>query len=114
MKIIAVDFDGCLCENRYPEIGKAYQGVINKLVELRRDGAKLILWTCRCGEWLDDAVRWCAEHGLEFDAVNDNLPENTEYFGNNSRKVYATEYWDDRNVIVTNGVYCRAVWADAD
>ncbi len=51
------------------------------------DGNKLILWTCRIGEALSNAVAWCQEHRLEFDAVNDNLPEIVEYYGSNSRKI---------------------------
>ena len=35
--------------------------------------------------------------GIEFDAVNDNLPEVQQYFGGNTRKVFANLYWDDRN-----------------
>ncbi len=55
----------------------------------------MILWTCRVEEHLKEAVDWCGKFGLEFDAVNDNLPENIEKYGNNPRKVYATCYIDD-------------------
>lgn len=55
----------------------------------------MILWTCRVEEHLKEAVDWCSKFGLEFDAVNDNLPENVEKYGNNPRKVYATCYIDD-------------------
>ena len=34
---------------------------------------------------------------MEFDAVNDNLPEMVEKYGVNCRKVCADEYWDDRS-----------------
>lgn len=102
MKIIAVDFDGCLCENKYPFIGNPHCEVIDMLIDLQMNGAKLILWTCRCGKYLDDAVEWCNEKGLHFDAINDNLEEMKEIYGNNSRKVFATEYWDDRSVIVSS------------
>lgn len=48
--IIAVDFDGTLCENKYPEIGKP-NGVLIDDLKMRKDnGAKLILWTCRVGD----------------------------------------------------------------
>lgn len=30
-KIIAVDFDGTLCENKWPEIGEAPAGVFSKM-----------------------------------------------------------------------------------
>jgi hypothetical protein len=46
-------------------------------------------------ERLQEAVDWCKEHGLEFDAVNDNLPETIKKYGCNSRKIHATCYIDD-------------------
>lgn len=95
-KIIAVDFDGTMCENKWPEIGEANEKILNYLKSEKENGAKLILWTNRSGEPLKNAVKWSVEHGIEFDAVNDNLPESVEYFGENSRKIYATEFIDDR------------------
>ena len=47
-KIIAVDFDGCLCENAWPEIGEAKQDVIDALLLRQKSGAKIIL---RCSEY---------------------------------------------------------------
>ena len=101
--VIAVDFDGCLCENRWPDIGKANQPVINELTRRQTEGDRLILWTCREGLMLDAAIMWCLNHGLRFAAINDNLPENIDRYGNNCRKVYADEYWDDKSVIVRAG-----------
>ena len=94
-KIIAVDFDGTLCANRYPDIGYANCELIHHIKEQQEYGAKLILWTCRSGELLDDAVAWCKDMGLTFDAVNQNLPEIIEAFGSDTRKVFANEYIDD-------------------
>lgn len=94
-KAIAVDFDGCLCENAWPEIGPPNWAVIRAALEQQRAGAALILWTCRSGELLDKAVAWCAGYGLTFDAVNETLPERLEHYGSESRKVSADEYWDD-------------------
>ena len=102
-KIIAVDFDGCLCENKWPEIGSPNWGAINELIRRKAEGDKVILWTCRADKMLEEAVLWCCNRGLKFDAVNDNLPENKEHFGNNCRKVFANEYWDDRAVPVIAG-----------
>lgn len=96
--IIAVDFDGTLCKNRYPDIGEPIQEVIDKLLEEQKNGAKLILWTCRCDKELTDAVEWCERHGIIFDAVNDHLQELKETFGNNTRKIFAHQYWDDHAV----------------
>lgn len=94
---IATDFDGTLCTDKWPDIGEPNQQLINHFIEERADGRiKLILWSCRCGEMLNDAVDWCHDHGLEFDAVNENIPETVIKFGSESRKISADEYWDDR------------------
>ena len=98
MSSISVDFDGTLCSNKWPEIGEANLTLINYLKKAKSQGFKLILNTMREGEKLDDAVKWCKTLGLEFDAVNDNLPELVEGFGCNPRKIYADYYFDDHNV----------------
>lgn len=100
---IAVDFDGVIIPaGHWPGVGDgdANAPLIEWLKELRAEGHKLILWTNRVGEALDLAVSFCQKHGLEFDAVNDNLPEVTELFGSNARKVYADYYIDDKAVCV--------------
>lgn len=109
MKIIAVDFDGTLCESKWPEIGRANQPVINTLLQRQAEGDKLILWTCRFGQLLDAAVMWSLQHGLRFDAVNANLPERVAEYGNDCRKISADEYWDDKSVIVCAGDYPSAL-----
>lgn len=93
--IYAVDFDGTLCESQWPGIGAPNTKLIEHLIKRQKEGAKIILWTCRIEERLQEAVDWCAERGLVFDAVNDNLPENVEKYGNNCRKIWATCYIDD-------------------
>ncbi len=98
MKSYAVDFDDTLnFAGSYPELGEPNRELIQFLKERRQEGDKVILWTCREGNLLKSAVKFCKNYGLEFDAVNDNLRENTEYFGSNSRKVFADYYIDDRN-----------------
>ena len=99
-KIIAVDFDGCLCKNAWPEIGEANTELIERLKASREAGNKLILWTCREGDALLKALQWCAERGLTFDAVNENLTEMNAQYGNDSRKIGADAYYDDKAVNV--------------
>ncbi len=97
-KTIAIDFDGTLCENNYPEIGKPIRRVFKEAKKRKNEGCALILWTCREGKLLENAIAFCKEQGLEFDAVNENLPERIEKYGDDPRKIGATEYWDDRSV----------------
>ena len=95
-KIIAVDFDGTLCENKWPEIGEPNEKLIWYLREQQAAGAKIILWTCRVGDKLKEAVRFCYDQRLIFDAVNENLYEVLEWMGGDTRKIFADEYIDDR------------------
>ena len=95
--IIAVDFDGTLCEENWPGIGPPKIDLINYLIEEQKKGTKLILWTMREGDYLQEALDWCEGLGLIFDAVNDNLEERVKMYGHNSRKVYADIYLDDHN-----------------
>jgi hypothetical protein len=95
--IYAVDFDGTLCTNEFPDIGIPRYTIIDFIKKRRQDGDKIILWTCRSGQNLESAIYWCNELGLEFDAINDNLAENIACYNNNSRKVNADYYIDDRN-----------------
>lgn len=96
--IIAVDFDGYLTdEDNYPDIKSCRYDRIAKLKDLRSKGNKLILWTCRSGIYLEEAVNFCKNFGLEFDAVNDNLEDSIEKYKNNCRKIFADIYLDDKN-----------------
>lgn len=97
-KIIAVDFDGTLVENKWPEIGAPIEKNIAKVKAEQEAGAKIILWTNRVGEPLEKALSFCKEQGIHLDAVNENLPEITKAFGTDCRKIFANEYWDDRAV----------------
>lgn len=99
-KIIALDFDGCVVTNKYPEIGEPIEKNIRKLKEEQEAGAKVILWTNRRGDYLKQAVDFCNDYGIRLDAVNANLPEIIEAFGGDTRKIFATEYWDDRAVFM--------------
>ncbi len=106
MKIIAIDFDGCLVESQWPLIGRPREEVFKAALAEKAQGSALILWTCRTGKYLDDAVEFCRAHGLEFDAVNDNLPETVAaYGGSNCRKIVADEYWDDCAKLIPDLLY---------
>lgn len=102
-KIIAIDFDGCLCEDVFPDIGQPIQSTFDRYFAEREKGSKFILWTCREGASLMEALVWCIRYGIEFDAVNGNLLERMKVYGTNPRKIGADEYWDDKAVRVGDG-----------
>lgn len=103
--IYAVDFDGTLCTNKWPDIGLENMKLIEFLKAERKAGNRVILNTMREGKLLEAALAWCRRNGLEFDAVNDNLPEMQKRFGNNPRKIYADYYIDDHNAICDIGIH---------
>ena len=96
---IAVDFDGTIVEHRYPQIGEEIPFAIETLKMLIKDRHRLILWSVREGELLDEAVEWCRQRGVEFYAVNRDYPEEEKEKNNHfSRKLKADLFIDDRNV----------------
>ncbi len=97
---IAVDFDGTLCTNKYPDIGLPIYKTINYIKREQENGAKIILYTCRTDNELEKAVKWCFRHGLIFDAINENLPEHIQAFDSDCRKICADLYIDDRAINV--------------
>ena len=98
--ILAVDFDGTLVEDKYPDIGSINREIWDAVKQAQDEGCKIILWTCRTEHWLQDAVRFCEENGLVFDAVNENLPQIQCFYGGDTRKVFADLYIDDRNAYI--------------
>lgn len=102
--IIAVDFDDTLCYSNYPKLGEPNVRLITKLKDLQKTkNYKLILWTCRNNDRLTEAVAFCEKFGLIFDAINENLPEVLEKYGNiDSRKVTADYYIDDKSLLPEN------------
>jgi hypothetical protein len=89
--IFGIDFDGTLAEHQYPAIGPEIPGAIETLKALQARGHKLILWTMRSGQTLDEAVAWCAERGITFYGVN----KNPDQHWSDSPKAYCHSYIDD-------------------
>lgn len=93
--IIAVDFDGTCVEHDYPAVGMDVEGAVEVLRAMVAKRHRLILFTMRSGERLDDAVKWFRERKIALWAVNEN-PEQKEW--TSSPKVYADLYIDDSAV----------------
>ena len=89
--IIGVDFDGTCVTHEYPEIGRDI-GAEPVLKELVGAGHKLVLWTMRSGEYLQEAVNWFEERGIPLFGVNTN-PEQASW--TSSPKAYCHLYIDD-------------------
>lgn len=117
--IIAVDFDGVLCENEFPNIGAPKYDVISAVRQMIDNGHEVVLWTTRNGNELVAAVKWCEERGLRFCAINAPAPSNERMYADmypeQSRKIYADVYIDDHNleyVSERNGCLFMKVYMD--
>lgn len=95
-KLIAVDFDGTIVYNKYPNIGKPLPFAFETMKMLQQKGHRLILWTVRTDNLLEKAVAFCKKNGVEFYAVNE------EYAGEGAdlknRKINVDIFIDDRDV----------------
>ena len=89
--IFAIDFDGTCVTHEYPEVNR-YIGAPRVLKRIVDRGGKLILWTMRSGEKLDDAVKWFEINNLPLYGIQRN-PSQDEW--TNSPKCYAHIYIDD-------------------
>ncbi|MFA7493703.1 MAG: hypothetical protein WCZ43_09355 [Proteiniphilum sp.] len=97
--IIAIDFDGTIVEHAYPDIGKPIPFAIETLLQMQKEGHKLILWTVRRGRLLQEAIDYCARRGLHFYAENENYRGETKELGEEvSRKLGVDMFIDDRNL----------------
>jgi hypothetical protein len=97
--IIAVDFDGTIVKSQWPNIGKPRFGALNCLRWLKSRGHKLILWTCRDhtgGDDLQQAMDWLSDKGIEFDYFNENDEAKRTLYRNDTRKIGADWYIDDK------------------
>ena len=95
---IAVDFDGTIVEHRYPKIGEEIPFATETLKILAQERHKLILWTVREGELLEEAIEWCRQRGVFFYSVNKDYPEEEKSHNGFSRKQKADLFIDDRNL----------------
>lgn len=97
-KIIAVDFDGTIVNDQYPRIGNIKKKIVKKMMKEKKKGTTIIIWTCRVGQALDEAVKYLNDNNIPYDYINESTPENVAKYGLDTRKVFAHEYWDDRAV----------------
>lgn len=89
---IAVDFDGTVVEHEYPRIGNTIPLALESLKLFQERGARLLLWTMRDGNELDDAVFFMRRNDIKLFGVNEN-PSQKHW--TKSPKAYAHVYIDD-------------------
>jgi hypothetical protein len=79
-KLLAVDFDGTIARDRYPEIGDPEPGVRKAFKKLREAGYKIMIFTCRLTKSPDRPAReidkqekmieeWMEKHDIPYDGI---------------------------------------------
>jgi hypothetical protein len=97
--IIAIDFDGVIARaEEWPKIGEMLPGACDAIHSMRKAGNFVIVNTCRSNGELIAVVDWMREKGIQYDLINDNHPDMVKKYANNSRKINADVYIDDRNL----------------
>lgn len=95
-KVVAVDLDGTILHDEFPEKGKPVDGMRKQLEALHELGWKIVIWTVR------DENESVAAHLRKYDIPFDYINENPHGPPKTSRKIYADVYLDDR-AITFNG-----------
>ena len=88
-KIVAVDFDGTLCDHEFPSIGAPKVGAKEALQRIRDLGFKILIWTCRTCHFnyeifggdpsthtferqsVKDMIAWLDANGIPYDEIDD-------------------------------------------
>lgn len=96
--ILAIDFDGTICRSTFPVIDGMQPNAKDVINKLHSEGHYIIIWTCRTGVNLLNAINWLLDNDIKFHRVNDHNPENMAKYGDGGNKVYAHCYIDDKNV----------------
>jgi len=94
--IIAIDFDGTIVDDAFPEIGEPKLFVFETLKQLIEKRHQLILWTTRTGNQLQKAVDFCKENGVEFYAINNSYPDE-KFADMESRKIMCDLFISNKN-----------------
>lgn len=97
-KYFAIDFDGTIAYDAYPNIGELIPGAKETMAKIRELGGQIVIWTCRTDEALENAIKFLADNGIEYDKFNESFDHNVNLYGNDTRKVYADIYIDDRSL----------------
>jgi len=99
-KIIAVDFDGTIV--KYEEDAHLLEEFVllpyaKETIAWMYENFYTILWTCRCGQPLQNALRFLERNAIKLHSVNENAPF-LDF--QTSKKIYFDYCVDDRCKVV--------------
>ena len=97
-QIVLVDFDGTICQFKYPDMGEPIKGARHFMKGLIARGLKPVIWSCRMSpehytqeeRWtsMSRIAKWCEEHKIPYHSIDD---------GTHGKRL-CLAYVDDRGV----------------
>ena len=97
--ILAIDFDHTISKTNWPTILGLRSGAKYFINKLYNSGKYyIIIWTCRNDEHEADAFVFLQNNGVNFHSINRQHPHLVEYFQNDTRKISADIYIDDKGL----------------
>jgi len=92
--IVAIDFDRTIAYQEEDLIPKRLLPNAKEVINwLYSQGCKVIIWTCRDKEHLENAINFLKSNGVKFHSVNKQVVDFTT-----SPKVYSDIIIDDKNI----------------
>lgn len=80
-RTVLVDFDGCVVEAKFPEVGEIKSGAINALAKLRELGFYVVIWSSRMSrvfeghpdhlKFQEDMLKCLTGNNVPYDEVDD-------------------------------------------
>jgi hypothetical protein len=99
--IIAIDFDETITKSKYGSETIELRDCVKDVINLLHNEYNyiIIIWTCRNSvKDVTEAIKVLDDNGIHYDYFNENCKEAIELFGNDSRKICADIYIDDRGL----------------
>lgn len=92
--VLAIDFDGTICDHRFPECGPLKEGVVAAIQKIS-ERFEIIIWSCRANgnlntddRYIKDMIEYLNRHNIPYDRID---------MGNEG-KVIADLYIDDKAI----------------
>ena len=96
--VIAVDFDGTIVEDAYPNIGRVREYAKEVINNLTDEGHFITIWTCRTGKHLLEAELFLLGEDIRYHKINQHHPKDLLKYGDFGPKIGADVYIDDKCV----------------
>lgn len=97
--IIALDFDDTIVKSKFPEIVRGKRLAKWAINKLHKSGLfYIIIWTCRSDEHEGQVYSYLTENKINFDSINRQHPLLMKHYNDDTRKISADIYIDDRGL----------------